>query len=73
MEVEEGKKENRSLGTFSFKLKEFISKYKKKDIYMVESLPKPMRGNISSIVMNKVCNSDHPTQVRFTHKFASCI
>ncbi|EDO37253.1 predicted protein [Nematostella vectensis] len=43
MEVEEGKKENRSWGTFNFKLKEFINKYKKEDIYMVESLQKPMR------------------------------
>ena len=46
MDVEEGKKENRSLATFSFKLKEFINNYKSGDIYMVESLPKPMRGKV---------------------------
>lgn len=44
MDVEEGKKENRSLGTFSFKLQDFISRYKKEDVYMVESLPKQMQG-----------------------------
>ena len=25
-----------------------------------------------NLVTDKVCNSDHPTQVGFTHKFASC-
>ncbi|KAK3729606.1 hypothetical protein QZH41_016172 [Actinostola sp. cb2023] len=44
MEVEEGKKENRSLGSFNFKLQDFISRYKKEDVYMVESLPKEMQG-----------------------------
>ena len=24
------------------------------------------------IVMEKVCNPDHPTQLEFIHKFASC-
>jgi len=49
MDVEEGKKENRSLGTFNFKLQDFISRYKKEDVYMVESLPKQMQGNVSSL------------------------
>ena len=45
IDVEEGKKENRSLATFNFKLKDFIMRYKNEDIYMVESLPVKMRGN----------------------------
>lgn len=44
IDVEEGKKENRSLGTFHFKLQDFIRRYKDEDIYMVESLPPKMRG-----------------------------
>ena len=44
IDVEEGKKENRSLATFNFKLQDFISRYKKEDIYLVESLPLKMRG-----------------------------
>jgi hypothetical protein len=44
MDVEEGKKENRSWGTFNFKLQDFIKRYKKEDVYMVESLPKEMQG-----------------------------
>lgn len=43
IEVEEGKKENRSLATFHFKLQDFIRRYKNEDIYMVESLPVKMR------------------------------
>ncbi|CAH3028941.1 unnamed protein product [Porites evermanni] len=43
IDVEEGKKENRSLATFHFKLQDFISRYKNEDIYMVESLPLKMR------------------------------
>ena len=43
-DVEEGKKEDRSLATFHFKLQDFISRYKNEDIYMVESLPVKMRG-----------------------------
>ena len=46
MDVEEGKKENRSLGTFNFKLQDFIKRYKNEDIYMVESLPKSMKGKL---------------------------
>lgn len=43
IDVEEGKKENRSLATFHFKLQDFIRRYKDEDIYMVESLPPKMR------------------------------
>lgn len=53
IDVEEGKKENRSLATFNFKLKDFITRYKNEDIYMVESLPVKMRG-IDSILMSLV-------------------
>ena len=53
IDVEEGKKENRSLATFNFKLKDFITRYKNEDIYMVESLPVKMRG-INSILMSLV-------------------
>ena len=48
MDVEEGKKENRSLGTFNFKLQDFIKRYKNEDIYMVESLPKSMKGKLAN-------------------------
>ena len=47
------KKENRSLATFNFKLKDFITRYKNEDIYMVESLPVKMRGT-DSILMSLV-------------------
>ena len=50
MDVEEGKKENRSLGTFNFKLQDFIKRYKNEDIYMVESLPKSMKGNLIHVI-----------------------
>lgn len=53
IDVEEGKKENRSLATFNFKLKDFITRYKNEDIYMVESLPVKMRGT-DSILMSLV-------------------
>ena len=53
IDVEEGKKENRSLATFNFKLKDFITRYKNEDIYMVESLPVKMRG-IDSVLMSLV-------------------
>lgn len=43
IDVEEGKKENRSLATFHFKLQDFISRYKDEDIYLVETLPAKMR------------------------------
>lgn len=46
IDVEEGKKENRSLATFRFNLQDFISRYKNEDIYMVESLPVKMRGTV---------------------------
>lgn len=47
IDVEEGKKENRSMATFHFKLQEFIRRYKDEDIYMVESLPLKMQGEYS--------------------------
>lgn len=49
MDVEEGKKENRSLRTFNFKLQDFINRYKKEDVYMVETLPKQMQGDLNSL------------------------
>ena len=49
MDVEEGKKENRSLGTFNFKLQDFIKKYKNEDMYMVESLPQLMKGELTRL------------------------
>ena len=44
-DVEEGKKENRSLRTFVFTMKDFVDKYKKEDVYMVHSIHKRMRGS----------------------------
>ena len=60
IDVEEGKKENRSLATFHFKLQDFISRYKNEDIYMVESLPLKMRGIINTNVFNNPAVSFHP-------------
>jgi len=42
VEVEEGKKEDRDLGLWTWKLKTFLQKYKG-DMYSVSSVPKPMR------------------------------
>lgn len=50
IDVEEGKKENRSLATFHFKLQDFISRYKDEDIYLVETLPAKMRGTVLTIL-----------------------
>lgn len=60
IDVEEGKKENRSLATFHFKLQDFISRYKNEDIYMVESLPLKMRGIIDANLFNNPTVSFHP-------------
>lgn len=60
IDVEEGKKENRSLATFHFKLQDFISRYKNEDIYMVESLPLKMRGIIDTNLFNNPTDSFHP-------------
>ena len=49
-DVEEGKKENRSLAMWTWTFKKFLEKYQKEDIYMVHSLEKPMRGVHLSIV-----------------------
>jgi lysine-specific demethylase 8 len=45
-DVEEGKKENRSKELFNMPLDEFLNTYKEKDIYLVTSIPKIMRGNV---------------------------
>ena len=45
-DVEEGKKENRSKELFNMPLEEFLKSYKEKDIYLVASVPKIMRGDI---------------------------
>lgn len=60
IDVEEGKKENRSLATFHFKLQDFISRYKNEDIYMVESLPLKMRGIINTNLFSNPTVSFHP-------------
>ena len=67
IDVEEGKKENRSLATFNFKLKDFIRRYKNEDIYMVESLPVKMRGTY--IIIMFLINQMAPKVTEFTmHK-----
>ena len=43
-DVEEGKKENRSKELFNMDLDEFLKSYQEKDIYLVASVPKAMRG-----------------------------
>eukprot|EP00794_Sanderia_malayensis_P009650 gene9650-10638_t len=45
-DIEEGKKENRSQRSFVFSMKDFIDKYKVKDIYMVHSIATEMRGDV---------------------------
>lgn len=62
IDVEEGKKENRSLATFHFKLQDFISRYKDEDIYLVETLPAKMRGTVLTIL--KVWQADDSLAVR---------
>lgn len=46
VDIEEGKKENRSLGMWQWPFKKFLERYKEEDIYMVHSLPKQMRGDL---------------------------
>lgn len=46
VDIEEGKKENRSLGAWNWPLKQFIEKYKKDDVYMVHTLPKEMARDL---------------------------
>lgn len=43
-DVEEGKKENRSMGMFRWTYQKFLNKYKTEDIYMVHSLTGKMLG-----------------------------
>ena len=43
-DVEEGKKEDRSRELFNMPLGKFLKSYKEKDIYLVASVPKIMRG-----------------------------
>jgi lysine-specific demethylase 8 len=47
-DVEEGKKENRSKELLNIPLDEFLKSYKEKDVYLVASLPKIMRGELQS-------------------------
>ena len=51
-DVEEGKKENRTLRTFVFTMKEFVDKYKTEDVYMVHSIQKEMRGVIIIVLFH---------------------
>lgn len=44
VDVEQGKKENRSNYLWTMKLEEFLSKYNDSDIYLVNSLPREMMG-----------------------------
>lgn len=44
VDVEEGKKENRSKQLFNMPLEEFLQSYQEKDIYLVASVPEIMRG-----------------------------
>lgn len=46
VDVEQGKKENRSNYLWTMKLEEFLSKYNDSDIYLVNSLPREMMGDI---------------------------
>ena len=45
VDVEEGKKENRSKELFSMPFSKFLKTYNESDVYLVQSLPKIMRGN----------------------------
>lgn len=44
VDVEEGKKENRSLSMWRWSFKNFLETYQKEDVYMVHSLEEKMRG-----------------------------
>ncbi|XP_057300540.1 bifunctional peptidase and arginyl-hydroxylase JMJD5-like [Hydractinia symbiolongicarpus] len=46
VDVEEGKKENRSLSMWRWPFKKFLETYQKEDVYMVHSLEEKMRGDL---------------------------
>ncbi|XP_038078383.1 bifunctional peptidase and arginyl-hydroxylase JMJD5-like [Patiria miniata] len=46
VEVEEGKKENRSRGLWTMRLDEFVEEYQQGDIYMVASVPTEMADEV---------------------------
>lgn len=46
VDVEEGKKENRSKELFHMPLSKFLNMYNKSDVYLVQSLPKIMRDDV---------------------------
>ncbi|XP_022105662.1 lysine-specific demethylase 8-like isoform X2 [Acanthaster planci] len=46
VEVEEGKKENRSRGLWAMRLDEFLDEYQLGDMYMVASVPREMAGEV---------------------------
>lgn len=47
VDVEEGKKENRSFGLQSMRFAKFLDTYKSEEIYLVEDIlpPNPLTGN----------------------------
>ena len=53
MDVEEGKKENRSLGMWEWSLKKFLERYQEEDVYMINSLPKEIRGFVYVFLIGK--------------------
>ncbi|XP_066271363.1 bifunctional peptidase and (3S)-lysyl hydroxylase Jmjd7-like [Branchiostoma lanceolatum] len=54
VDVEEGKKENRSWPAYVLSFREFLSTYKNRDIYLVESIEPPMRGEFM-LLRNMLC------------------
>jgi len=56
--VEEGKKENRSLGMWTWNYKKFIENYQTEDVYMVNSLRGKLLG-ISILKISKLQNYIH--------------
>ena len=50
VDVEEGKKENRSQGVWSMRLADYIDLYEKKDVYMVHSVPPKMAGKFKGVL-----------------------
>ncbi|XP_035668201.1 bifunctional peptidase and arginyl-hydroxylase JMJD5-like isoform X1 [Branchiostoma floridae] len=54
VEVEEGKKENRTWPAYSMPFREFLSTYKSKDIYLVESIEPELRGEFM-LLKNLLC------------------
>ena len=49
VDVEEGKKENRSKRLDTIPLAQFINQYRDEDVYMVATIPQPMRSPIVQI------------------------